>query len=105
MIGWILLDRVYFVSPSSVGVDGDMTGERTSGVTDSNFPHVPPRKTVVTVVFNYYVGRSVELNEKSYTSKERHVSTNNLIQNIEKTSKRCVSHTSVDVLLYISYNV
>jgi hypothetical protein len=39
------------VSPSSLGVDSDMSGEITSGVTDSNFPHKPPRKTVV---FNYY---------------------------------------------------
>jgi hypothetical protein len=39
------------VFPSSVGVDVDMSGEITSGVTDSNFPHMPPRKTVV---FNYY---------------------------------------------------
>ena len=30
---WILLDRVNVVSPSSVGVDTDMTGEITSGVT------------------------------------------------------------------------
>ncbi len=28
-----------------------MAGGRTSGVTDSNFPHMSPRKTVV---FNYY---------------------------------------------------
>ena len=28
-----------------------MAGERTPGVTDSNFPHMPPRKAVV---FNYY---------------------------------------------------
>jgi hypothetical protein len=28
-----------------------MAGESTSGVTDSNFPHMPPRKDVV---FNYY---------------------------------------------------
>ena len=28
-----------------------MAGERTSGVTDSKFPHMPPRKAVV---FNYY---------------------------------------------------
>ena len=39
------------VSPSSVGGDTDMAGERTPGVTDSNFPHMPPRKAVV---FNYY---------------------------------------------------
>ncbi len=39
------------VSPSSVGGDTDMAGERTPGVTDSNFSHMPPRKTVV---FNYY---------------------------------------------------
>jgi hypothetical protein len=28
-----------------------MTGDITSALTDSNFPHVPPKKTVV---FNYY---------------------------------------------------
>ena len=39
------------VSPSSVGGDTDMAGERTPGVTDSNFPHISPRKDVV---FNYY---------------------------------------------------
>ena len=45
------------VSPSSAGVDVDMTGDRdmtgdsTSALTDSNFPHIPPRKPVV---FNYY---------------------------------------------------
>jgi hypothetical protein len=39
------------VSPSSVGGDTDMPGERTSGVTASNFPHILPRKVVV---FNYY---------------------------------------------------
>jgi hypothetical protein len=35
------------VSPSSVGGDTDMAGADTSGVTDPNFPHKPPRKTVV----------------------------------------------------------
>ena len=45
------------LSPSSAGVDVDMTGDRgmtgdiTSALTDSNFPHIPPRKTVA---FNYY---------------------------------------------------
>jgi hypothetical protein len=45
------------VSPSSAGVDVDTTGDRdmtddnTSALTDSNFPHIPPRKAVV---FNYY---------------------------------------------------
>ncbi len=39
------------VSPSSVSGDTDMEGGRTSGVTDSNFPNMPPRKDVV---FNYY---------------------------------------------------
>ncbi len=48
-------DRTFFmnsaVSPSSVGVDTDMTGEKTSEVTEFNFPHITPRKDVV---FNYY---------------------------------------------------
>jgi hypothetical protein len=39
------------VSPSSVDVDVDMTGDNTSALTDSNFPHMTPRKTVV---FSYY---------------------------------------------------
>ena len=39
------------VSPSSAGVDVDMTGDSTSTLTDSNFPQIPPRKVVV---FNYY---------------------------------------------------
>ena len=39
------------VSPSSAGVDVDMTGDNTSALTDSNFPHIPQRKAVV---FNYY---------------------------------------------------
>jgi hypothetical protein len=38
------------VSPSSVDVVVDMTGDNTSVLTDSNFPHMSPRKTVV---FNY----------------------------------------------------
>ena len=45
------------VSPLSAGVDVDMTvdremtGDNTSVLTDSNFPHIPPRKDVVV---NYY---------------------------------------------------
>ena len=45
------------VSPASAGVDVDMTGDRditgdsTSSLTGSNFPHIPPRKVVVV---NYY---------------------------------------------------
>ena len=46
------------VSPSSVGGDTDITGENTSGVTDSNFPHMSPRKVVV---FNYYTLLSDDL--------------------------------------------
>ena len=30
------------VSPSSADVDVDMTGDSTSTLTDSNFPHIPP---------------------------------------------------------------
>ena len=112
------------VSPSSVGGDTGMAGERTSGVTDSKFPHMPPRKAVV---FNYYTLVSDDLissgpNSGQYTAtfkcnikdetgkvcgaerkivhcKGKAVSTSNLIQHIEKTSKRCASHASVDVLL------
>ena len=47
-----------FVSPSSVGVDVDMTGDSTSTVTDSNFPQMTPRKVVV---FNYYTVVSDDL--------------------------------------------
>ena len=35
------------VSPSSADVDVDMTGDSISALTDSNFPHMPPRKAVV----------------------------------------------------------
>jgi hypothetical protein len=106
------------VSPSSVGGDTDMAGERTPGVTDSNFPHMPPRKAVV---FNYYTLVSDELissgpNSGQYTAtfkcniedetgkvcgaerkivhcKGKAVSTSNLIQHIEKTSKKCASNS------------
>jgi len=46
---WVWMDRATtttgssVVSPSSAGVDVDMTGDRTSVLTDSNFPHMPPR--------------------------------------------------------------
>ena len=52
------------VSPSSADVDVDMTlplmmtGDSTSVLTDSNFPHMPPRKDVV---FNYYTVVSDDL--------------------------------------------
>ena len=46
------------VSPSSTGVDVDMTGDITSALTDSNFPQMPPRKVVV---FNYYTVVSDDL--------------------------------------------
>ena len=46
------------VSPLSAGVDVDMTGDRTSALTDSNFPHMSPRKVVV---FNYYTVVSDDL--------------------------------------------
>jgi hypothetical protein len=62
---WILLDRVHVVSPSSVGVDTDMTGESTSEVTDSNFPHMSPRKVVV---FNYYALASDDLINSDHNS-------------------------------------
>ncbi len=39
------------VSPSSADVDVDMTGDSTSALTDSNFPHMSPRKTLV---FNWH---------------------------------------------------
>jgi hypothetical protein len=106
------------VSPSSVGGDTDMAGERTPGVTDSNFPHMPPRKAVV---FNYYTLVSDDLissgpNSGQYTAtfkcnikdetgkvcgaerkivhcKGKAVSTSNLIQHIEKTSKKCASNS------------
>ena len=39
------------VSPPSVGVYAVMVGERSSGDTQSKFPHLPPSKTVV---FKYW---------------------------------------------------
>ena len=48
------------VSPSSAGVDVDMTGDRdmtgdsTSALTDSNFPHIPPRKPSLQDVMDKY---------------------------------------------------
>jgi hypothetical protein len=87
---------------------------RFFGGPDSNFPHMSPRKVVV---FNYYTLVSDDLissvpNSGQYTDtfkynikdetgkvcgterkivhwKGKSVSTSNLIQDIEKTSKRC----------------
>jgi hypothetical protein len=39
------------VSPPSVGVHADMTGESSSGDTQPKFPHLPPSKAVV---FKYW---------------------------------------------------
>jgi hypothetical protein len=39
------------VSPPCVGVHTDMARQNSSGVTQSKFPHLPPRKTVV---FKYW---------------------------------------------------
>ena len=50
------------VSPSSAGADVDMTGVNTSTLTDSNFPQIPPRKTVV---FNHIqVQQSLKLEHR-----------------------------------------
>ncbi len=84
------------VSPSSVGGDTDMAGERTPGVTDSNFPHMPRGRLLSSITILLYpmtssavapiqdntqqhssatlrmrLVRSVGLNEKSYTEKTR----------------------------------
>ena len=87
------------VSPSSAGVDVDMTGDidmtgdSTSALTDSNFPHIPPRKVVV---FNYYTLLSDDLissvpNSGQYTDtfkyniKDESYKQNRLFQPVPRT--------------------
>ncbi len=92
-----------------------MTGDSTSALTDSNFPHMPPRKAVV---FNYYTVVSDDLitsgsHSGQYTStfkcniedesvkvcgaernllhsKGKSVSSTSLIQHIERLKRRWV---------------
>ena len=101
-----------------------MTGDSTSALTDSNFPHIPPRKTVA---FNYYALVSDDLitsgpHSGQYTAtfkcniedetgkvcgaersllhnKDKSVSSTNPIHHIAKTSQSCVSHPAVNVVL------
>ena len=98
---WVWMDR----TPrnrrirSSVGGDTDMTGESTSGVTDSNFPHMTPRKTVV---LNYYTLVSDDLissdpNSGQYTTtfkcniKDESYKQNRLFQPYRGLGRRCVN--------------
>jgi hypothetical protein len=111
------------VSPPSVVVHTDVVGERISGGTQSKFPHLPPTKVVV---FKYWTLVSDDLiphdrNSGQYTStfkcnievagkvcgaersfihcKDKTVSTTNLITHVEVMSKKCASHSAVDVVL------
>ena len=107
------------VSPPSFGVHVDMTGEISSGDTQSKFPHLPPRKTVV---FKYcaLVSDDLILHGRNSTTfkcnievagkvcgaeqnlihcKDKTVSTTNLIAHVEEMSKKCVSHGAVDGVL------
>jgi hypothetical protein len=111
------------VSPPSVGVYADMSGEISSGDTQSKFPHLPPRKAVV---FKYCTLVSDDLiphgrNSGQYTAtfkcnievdgkvcgaertlihcKDKTVSTTNMIDNVEAMSKKCASHAVVDGVL------
>jgi hypothetical protein len=108
------------VFPPSVGVNTDMTGESSSGGTQSKFPHLSPRKSVV---FKYWTLVSDDLiphgrNSGQYTAtfkcnikvvgkvcgaerslihcKDTVVSTTNLITHVETMSKKCASHAAVD---------
>jgi len=111
------------VSPPSIGVYADMTGESRSGGTQSKFPHLPPSKSVV---FKYWTLVSDDLiphgrNSGQYTAtfkcnlevagkvcgaerslihcKDKTVSTTNLITHVEVMSKKCASHAAVDSVL------
>ncbi len=71
------------VSPPSVGVHANMTGERSSGDNQSKFPHLPPSKAVV---FKYWTLVSDDLiphvrNSGQYTATFKY--------NIEATGKVC----------------
>ncbi len=111
------------VSLPSVGVHTDMSGESSSGVTQSKFPYLTPMKVVV---FKYWTLVSDDLiphgrNSGQYTDtfkcnievdgkvcwaerslihcKDKSVSTTNLITNVEAMSKKCASHSVVDGVL------
>ena len=77
------------VSPPSVGVHTDMSGEISSGDTQSKFPHLPPSKAVV---FNYWTLVSDDLiahgrNSGQYTATFK--------CNIEVVGKVCGSERSL----------
>ncbi len=103
-------DRIFFMMDVGMTGDRDMTGDNTSALTDSNFPHIPPRKDVV---FNYYALVSVtfKCNIEDETgkvcgaerillhSKGKDVSSTNLIQHITKTLQSCASLDAVNDVL------
>jgi len=84
------------VSPPSVGVDVDLTGESSSGGTQSKFPHLPPSKAVV---FKYWTLVSDDLiphgrNSGQYTATFK--------CNIEVAGKVCGSERS---LIHCSWRI